>query len=79
MKRSRWVLAGLGLAAALGAAGCNRSQAAQAAATGSAGAATPAAALFSVPPQQMAKIQVVAAAAATWPRLLRLTGAVDYN
>jgi len=60
-------------------AACNRSQAAQAAATGSAGAAEPAAALITVPQGQMGKVQVTPAALATWPRELRLSGAVDYN
>jgi cobalt-zinc-cadmium efflux system membrane fusion protein len=70
-------VAALPLALALG--GCNRSQAAQAAAQGYAGAAAPKAALVTVPPRQMGHVQVVRAAAATWPRQLRLTGSVDYN
>ncbi len=65
------------LALALGA--CNRSQAAQAAATGYAGAVAPDAALVTVPLRQMGHVQVVQAQRATWPRLLRLTGNVDYN
>lgn len=69
--------AGLAVLLALG--GCNRTQAAQAAATGSAGGVAPKAAYFSLPANQMSHVEVVPAQLATWPRLLRLTGNVDYN
>lgn len=35
--------------------------------------------LFSVPPDQMAHVQLVTIQPTTWPRILRLTGAVAYN
>lgn len=75
----RWtsVVAAVSAVAFLGA--CNKSQAAQAAATGYSGSASAKASLFTVPEQQMAHVQVVAAQQATWPHLLRLTGNVDYN
>lgn len=75
----RWtaVVTALAAVAILGA--CNKSQAAQAAATGYSGSASAKAALFTVPVEQMAHVQVVAAQQATWPHLLRLTGNVDYN
>ncbi|MGH9480523.1 MAG: efflux RND transporter periplasmic adaptor subunit [Terriglobales bacterium] len=73
-------LAALALAAAgVLLAGCNRSEAAKAAATGYAGAAAPAAGYFAVPPSQMGQVQVVQARQTTWPRELRLSGNVDYN
>jgi len=59
--------------------GCNSSEAAKAAATGSAGAAAPAAKLITVPEDQMAHVQVAPAARMNWTRQLRLTGSVDYN
>ncbi len=40
---------------------------------------TETAALFTVPPEQMAHVQVVSVEKATLPRVLRLTGAVAYN
>ena len=58
---------------------CNQGEAARAAATGNAGAAAPKAALVTVPIQQMGQIQVLAASQTTWPRLLRLSGNVDYD
>jgi len=59
--------------------GCNNSEAAKAAATGNAGSATLAAALITVPLNQMAHVQVAPAARMNWTRQLRLTGSVDYN
>ncbi len=75
----------LGLAAAALLAGmamlsaCNQGEAARAAATGNAGAAAPKATLVTVPANQMGQIQVVPARQTTWPRLLRLSGNVDYD
>ena len=70
----------LGAAMVAGLAGCrSSSQAANTAATGSAGAAAPKASYLTLPPSQMGHVQVVAAKTANWPHLLRLTGTVDYN
>lgn len=77
--RLQWIALSLGLAGMLLLGGCNKSQAAQAAATGYAGGAAAKASLFTVPEEQMAHVQVVAAQSTTWPHLLRLTGNVDYN
>jgi len=79
MNLRRLILAGTAGGLLLAGAACHRSQAAQAAATGTAGAAEPAAGLITVPPEQMGKVQVAPAASATWPRELRLSGTVDYN
>ncbi len=78
-KRTAWGTAGGAALLVLALAGCNSSQAAQAAAKGYAGAAAPRATLVTVPPRQMGHVQVVNAQLATWPRQLRLTGNVDYN
>lgn len=72
-------LTALALAGAVLLSGCNRSEAAKAAATGYAGAVAPTAGLFTVPTAQMGQVQVVHANQTTWPRLLRLSGNVDYN
>ncbi|HXE31550.1 MAG TPA: efflux RND transporter periplasmic adaptor subunit, partial [Terriglobales bacterium] len=68
------LLAAAGLASA-----CHQTEAAKAAATGSAGTAAPTAALFTVPENQMGQIQVAPAQQATWTHWLRLTGNVDFN
>lgn len=70
-----WCAVGGGLALALAAAGCGKTAAKAAADPPPAASAQ----LFTVPPDQMSHVQVVAAATVTWPRLLRLTGNVDFD
>jgi len=74
-KRVYWCALGGALALTLAAAGCGR--------TAPAAASDPPPAtiaqLFTVPRNQMSHVQVVAARLATWPRMLRLTGNVDFD
>lgn len=74
-------LTALALTLALGVAlaGCNSSEAARAAATGSDTAVTPKASLLTIPENQLSHLSVAPAATMNWTRQLRLTGSVDYN
>ncbi|MGH9466283.1 MAG: efflux RND transporter periplasmic adaptor subunit [Terriglobales bacterium] len=69
------VAAAVGLGLVL--AGCGGAQAARLDANGGATAMKPN--LISVPKNQMSHVQVVPARVTNWPRLLRLTGNVDYD
>ncbi|HET9784942.1 MAG TPA: efflux RND transporter periplasmic adaptor subunit, partial [Terriglobales bacterium] len=66
---------GLALGLTLAAVGCGKTAAKAAADPPPAANAQ----LFTVPQNQMSHVQVVAAASVTWPRMLRLTGNVDFD
>jgi len=60
-------------------AGCGRGTDAAPASTGATETSDSRARLFTIPPDQMAHVQVVAVQSSKLPRVLRLTGAVAYN